>query len=80
MRVKTVTINAHARDCQDWEFYDVDGRSIKSHVGYSPITIPEISAEYGDDVSFKIDNETGRIIGWVPITDEQLEEMEVDEE
>jgi hypothetical protein len=42
------------------------------HDGYVP-DIPAIG-EYGDYIRLEIDNETGKIIGWEPLTTESFKE------
>lgn len=73
-----ISINAHCRDCfslvayddpdPDAEWSEVD--TLRIYEGY----VPESSLGGGDDVILRIDNATGRIIGWVPIDLEVLGE------
>jgi hypothetical protein len=51
---------------------DDDGNEILDVDGYAPY-IQNFSG--GDDLNFKIDNETGKIIGWVPLTKDNIEEI-----
>jgi hypothetical protein len=37
--------------------------------------LPDLAVFGGDDTTLRIDNETGTIIGWKPITTEQLDEL-----
>lgn len=72
-KIKTVRIQAHCRDCFDASLKDENGNTLMEHQGYVAKWFP---AGSGDDVRMEIDNETGRILNWVPIKDEVLEEDE----
>lgn len=72
MKLKSVFVYAHASDSQSYSFVGENREEIAQHTGYAPF-IKNLCG--GDDVDFEIDNATGKIIGWVPITDDQLEEI-----
>ena len=72
MEIKEIQIYAHSRDCNDFCFLDENENSIRQTVGYCP-TIENFSG--GDDLSFIIDNETGRILNWKPIKINDLDEI-----
>jgi len=68
MTIKYVDVYCHHSDCSNFEFTDENGKSRETE-GYAPF-IPRFSG--GDDTSFRIDNATGKIIGWVPLTDADM--------
>ena len=53
---------------------DKEGEEILDHHGY----MPHIGIFGGDQTELEIDNETGQIIGWKPITQEDLEGLKED--
>lgn len=78
MSIKTISVGTHSRDMHDIQIYDAEGRMIHEHSGYAP-NIPGFSG--GDDINFDIDNETGMIIGWVPLTTATMREaFDIDED
>lgn len=72
-KIKTVKFRGKVSDRFDIQLKDVDGNKIYDEGGYMPNWL---SVKDYDDVSMEIDNETGRILNWVPIGDEVLEEYE----
>jgi hypothetical protein len=71
MAVKTIHVYAHHRDMSTFTFVNEDGTEHKIE-GYAP-RIKHLSG--GDDTQFQIDNATGKIIGWVPLTDDDMEKI-----
>lgn len=67
-----IYINSHHRDCFSMTISDDDGNRILDGDGYAP-HIQNFSG--GDDLDFIIDNETGKIIGWVPLTEDDVEDI-----
>lgn len=67
MAIKTVKFYAHSSDCSQVTFIAHDGYEVVDHIGYFP-HIDKVCG--GDDLRIEVDNETGRIIGWVPFTEE----------
>lgn len=71
-----INIYAWCRDSFSLIAYDntdiTSEETIVEYEGY----VPKGSLGGGDCVSLQIDNATGRIIGWVPITLENLNEKE----
>ena len=48
---------------------------LADYCGYVPSEVTENFGKYGDDIEIKIDNETGQIIGWVPLSTEQIKTL-----
>lgn len=63
--IKTVYVNAKCSDCCDIVLQNNKNEYVEEHVGYVP-NIPAIGS--GDYIELEIDNETGVIKNWVPIT------------
>jgi hypothetical protein len=68
---KTVTINTHSRNSHYIIVYSSEGKKIYEHDGYAPyfincaVTGKEDKDDYDeDDIHFKIDVETGKILNW----------------
>jgi hypothetical protein len=70
MTIKTLKINIKHNDMFAIELKDEGGKIIFSKDDYAP-NIPHFCG--GDYTDFFIDNETGKIIGWVPLTDKFIE-------
>lgn len=67
---KTIRITAK---CSDQFILTIKG---KDYVGYSPRPFNGSSKMVnGDYVDLEIDNKTGRIVGWKPLTDKDLRQM-----
>ena len=73
-KIKTVRIQAHCSDCFDADLKDENGNVLFEYDGYVPGWF--VARGSGDAVRMEIDNETGRILNWVPIGDEVLENEE----
>ena len=61
--------------CSDMSYmtiYDDEGNEIFEHDGYVP-SIKGLGS--GDYVDIDIDNATGKIIGWVPLSADKIEEL-----
>ena len=71
MSVKTISFFAHHTDTFSILATMSDGSEIENS-GYAP-HIPAVCS--GDDTEFVVDNETGKIVGWVPLTKEELEHL-----
>jgi hypothetical protein len=54
---------------------DKNGKTILDHDGY----VPDFFFGGGDYIELTIDNETGKIEGWKPITVEQIKEYHEEE-
>jgi len=68
--IKTVRLGAKASDMFDIEFISAKYR--KSGDGYAP----DIKGLCGGDyLDVEIDNATGKIVGWVPIEAEEVDEL-----
>jgi hypothetical protein len=52
-----------------------DSKVVLDHDGYM-LPILGISDD-GDYTSFEVDNETGKIIGWKPLTDKDIKKLKV---
>lgn len=73
--LKTILLQAKHDDRFSIDFMMEDGTT-KEHEGYAP-SITGLCR--GDYTRIRIDNATGTIIGWEPITDDELEEILDDE-
>jgi len=65
--IERISISAKCSDLCFVQLYDEEGNSVAVGEGYAPSFIGG-----GDYVELSIDIKTGKIIGWVPPTDEQL--------
>jgi hypothetical protein len=72
LKVKTISVTAKASDAQYWGFFDHKDERLLSFNGYAPSF--KGLAE-GDYIQFQIDNETGKIIGWVPLEDDSFDRL-----
>lgn len=63
--IKTVYVNAKCSDCCDIVLQNDKNEYIEEHVGYVP---KNIGIGGGDYIELHIDNATGKIVDWVPIT------------
>jgi len=54
---------------------DKDGRTIIERDGYLPDIINDTAS---DEISFQVDNATGKIIGWIPLTEDCINDMRDD--
>lgn len=61
----TVTVFMKHNDAA-WFRYEEDGLTIESE-GYMPRVGGVFDRGYGDSTCITIDNESGRVIGWVPV-------------
>jgi hypothetical protein len=64
-KVKTVSVYMKHNDMTGMQLYDADGNTIEE---MDSDYFPHVGVFGGDDTELTIDNETGKIIGWVPIT------------
>lgn len=69
--IKTINIQAKHSDMYFAGIDYEDGTS-KEHEGYG-LYITGLGG--GDYIDFTIDNATGKIMGWVPLTEEKIEEL-----
>lgn len=76
MKIKTVLMYMKHNDMTTLILEDGEGKTL--HEKDSDY-FPQVGSIGGDDTEFKIDNATGKIIGWKPITDEDLVEIKGDE-
>jgi len=67
--IKTIHISAKH---DDRYAFHTDGDTSVEHDGYA-LRIPGLGG--GDYTRLSIDNATGQIIGWVPLTEESLSEI-----
>lgn len=67
----TLRIQAHCTDLFNATLSE-DGKEDREVDGYVPTGL---GIGGGDDVVLKIDTDTGQIIGWKPLTRDQLEEV-----
>lgn len=67
-KIKTIQVNTHSRDCHSFTFITEDNEFV-DHDGYNPGVLGA-----GDDLWFKVDNETGQILNWKPISISDLSE------
>ena len=66
--IKTIRIYGHCVDTFGAEFIKADGSSC-CYDGY----VPEgMGVGGGDDIYLEIDKETGKILNWKPLQDEQV--------
>lgn len=77
MKIKTVTMGMKHNDLTFFLLEDAQGNTL--HEKDSDY-FPDVGSIGGDDTEFKIDNATGTIIGWKPLTDEDLVEIKGEEE
>ena len=71
--MKTVEVFMKHDDRASFTILDENGNEVfEQNSDY----LPYLGIFGGDDTSLKIDNETGKIIGWVPITKEHIEARE----
>lgn len=69
----TVLISAKCSDMCSATVRDDDGNTVKSASGYAP-SIGAING--GDYLDIEVDLETGKIVGWEPVTvEEAVEEL-----
>jgi hypothetical protein len=66
--IKTIELFMKHNDMANFEATDENGKKVFAHDGYMPYT----ENLGGDDTELTIDNATGKIIGWVPITLEEI--------
>ena len=65
-----LTIQAHCSDSFYMTVEKDDGTEVEYN-GY----VPKFLGDHGgDDVCLTIDNATGQVVGWIPLTEEQLNE------
>ena len=64
-----IHISCKHSDMLDMQILDDEGHEVLDHQGYGP-GIGSLSG--GDYLSLSIDNDTGKIIGWKPITEEEI--------
>jgi len=72
MKIKTVYLSMKHNDMTD---ICLEGENRLELYQKDSDYFPSIGCIGGDDTDFRIDNETGQIIGWKPITDEELSEL-----
>jgi hypothetical protein len=72
MAIKRVTISMKHNDLVVMCLDDENGREVFDHDGYMP-QVGMFSCD--DQTEIIIDNETGKIIGWKPITEEEIQEL-----
>ncbi len=65
-----IFISCKHNDMCDFEVIDDDNTLYESH-DYAPY----LGIFGGDYTHFQVDNETGKIVGWVPITKEEIERL-----
>lgn len=70
-----ISICAKCSDLCAVTVQDDKGKTILEHDGY----VPDFFLGGGDYVEMTIDNDTGKIIGWKPITIDQINEHKTDE-
>lgn len=66
-----ITISAKCSDRCHVTITDSNGKVTCEHDGYVP---NELGLGGGDYIKFTIDNETGRIVGWEPVSKEDIDE------
>jgi hypothetical protein len=71
--VMKIFISCKHSDMLDMQIEDEDGNLILEHQGYGP-NIGSLSG--GDYLSLVIDNDTGKIIDWKPITQDEIENFD----
>ena len=71
--VKVIELHAKCRDLCDIRICDGEGSYIHEHDGYVPEFFP--GDHYGDYIILDIDIETGQILNWPKITEDQLEKF-----
>ncbi len=67
-----ICVNAKCGDMFNMTIHDNNGNEILFKEGSVP---SKLNIGGGDYIHFDIDNETGKIIGWVPLTDEEIQEI-----
>jgi len=71
MKVLKVNFGAKCNDMADFRVMFEDGTTFEKD-GYPPKVSGVCGGDYYD---FTVENETGRILGWVPIKSEEVEEL-----
>ena len=71
MKILKVSFGAKCSDCSDIAVIFEDGTSFEKD-GYPP-TISGVCG--GDYFHFTVENETGRILGWVPLEDGEIHNL-----
>lgn len=69
-KIKTISIQGKVSDRCFTELFDEEDNSLLERDGYVPKWMPSGGGDY---IRFEIDNATGKILNWVPIEDEVLE-------
>ncbi len=72
-KIKTAKIHGKVSDCFHIQLKDESGNELLTDDGYMP---PWFSLREYDSIVMEIDNATGKILNWVPIEDEVLENEE----
>jgi hypothetical protein len=72
----SITISAKCSDLFNASIADKDGNELAEYRGYVPDFFP--GEHWGDYVILEIELATGRILNWMPPTDEQLETPRAD--
>lgn len=71
VNAKKLTIHMKVRDEFNCELFDSEGVSLKDYEGYVPSFMP--GQHYGDYLILDIDIDTGKILNWKEITQEDIE-------
>lgn len=72
----TVSVYMKHNDLTSFEVFTKDKTLYEKDSDY----LPEVAVFGGDDTTLQIDNMTGKIIDWKPITTEQLQELKNENE
>lgn len=70
-KIKTIMINAKHDDRAGATFFGEGGAQLYAY----DVGMPYVGILGGDYTRITIDNETGTIIGWRPVTDSELESL-----
>lgn len=71
--IKLVKIYGKTTDSFNMRVKDEHGATVLDYDNYPPTKFG-ISRD-GDSIEIKIDNETGKIEGWVPLTEQDIHEL-----
>jgi len=73
MKIKRITINCDAKNFGCMAANKVGGKGVH-YWAHCSDNIPKFIPTHGSSLHLDIDPETGRILNWIPITDEQIME------
>lgn len=71
--MRVLSVRSHGRDCNHFEYKNTDTGTEKECHGYVPEGLG--FGDYGDDIEFELDLDTGLILNWQPLSEEAILEI-----